>query len=94
MLSAESEVAIEDDSVRATRWSFSAGSETGHHVHAFDYVVVPITGGTFTVAMSSGEVTVMEQAMGEPYRGRKGTSHNVRYEGEGRAVFVEVELKG
>ena len=34
--------------VRVTRWTFRDGDETGHHVHEYDYLVVPLTGGTFT----------------------------------------------
>jgi quercetin dioxygenase-like cupin family protein len=93
MTLAESEVVIDDEQVRATRWTFQAGDETGHHVHEYDYVVVPLTGGTFTVTHDDGTTSEMIQRAGVPYRGKAGTSHNVANGGSSTAVFVDVELK-
>jgi quercetin dioxygenase-like cupin family protein len=84
----------DDERVRVTTWTFpGAGASTGAHVHELDYVVVPVTGGTFDVTAPDGSVTAMRQAAGEPYAGTAGTAHEVTSTGEGVAVFVEVELK-
>lgn len=93
MAIAESDVVIDDAQVRATRWTFDDGDETGHHVHEYDYVVVPLTGGTFTVTHDDGTTSQLDQRAGVPYRGKAGTSHNVANSGSSTAVFVDVELK-
>jgi hypothetical protein len=42
-------VIVDDDRVRITTWTFgTAGDTTGPHVHERGYIVVPVTGGTFT----------------------------------------------
>ena len=58
----------DDDRVRITTWTFAAtGDATGHHRHGYDYIVVPVTGGTFTVTDLDGSVREMTQVAGEPY---------------------------
>ena len=94
MSDARPAVTVDNDQVRVTTWTFEeAGAATGQHRHEFDYVVVPITGGTFTVTDFEGSVREMNQAAGSPYLGTAGTAHDVvNRSGEG-AVFVEIELK-
>jgi D-alanine-D-alanine ligase-like ATP-grasp enzyme len=66
---------------------------TGPHRHEFDYVVVPVTGGVFSVTGSDGSVRTMTQTAGTPYVGAAGTDHEV-VNVTGQAVsFVEIELK-
>src|SRR6476659_9600388 len=49
MADARSQTTIDDERVRVTTWSFEkAGDSTGAHVHEYDYVLVPVTGGTLT----------------------------------------------
>ncbi len=85
---------IDDDQVRVTTWTFDGeGAATGPHLHEYDYVVVPITGGRFTVVDSQGTTREMTQEPASPYRGVAGTAHNVISATESRAVFVEIELK-
>jgi hypothetical protein len=91
---AQPTVVIDDQQVRVTTWTFDAtGDATGPHVHEYDYIVVPVTGGTFTVVDSDGATREMTQDAGSPYRGSAGTSHNVINSTDTRAVFVEIELK-
>ena len=46
MADARSKTTINDERVRVTTWSFEkAGDSTGAHVHEYDYVLVPVTGG-------------------------------------------------
>jgi beta-alanine degradation protein BauB len=66
---------------------------TGPHVHGYDYVVVPVTGGTFTVIGADGSSHDLTQHAGLPYRGSTGTAHDVTSLGSAPAVFVEIELK-
>ena len=92
MSEAKPMVTIDDHQVRVTTWTFDeAGDATGPHVHEFDYIVVPVTGGTFTVTDSDGATREMTQQAGAPYRGSTGTAHNVM--ANAPAVFAEIELK-
>jgi beta-alanine degradation protein BauB len=87
-------IAAETDQVRVGIWTFDGpGSGTGQHVHEFDYVVVPVTGGSFTVTSVDGSTREMTQTVGEPYVGTRGTAHDVASADGNAAVFVEVELK-
>jgi hypothetical protein len=90
---AEPTIVIDDGRIRVTTWTFrEGGASTGPHVHGHDYVVVPVTGGTFIVTGADGAVREMTQHAGVPYRGTAGTAHDVANGGEQPAVFVEVEL--
>jgi quercetin dioxygenase-like cupin family protein len=94
MTAAEANVAFDDDRIRVTSWTFAtAGASTGRHRHEFDYVVVPITGGTFTVTSPDGSLRTMTQVAGTSYLGTAGTEHEVSSSADAAAVFVEVELK-
>jgi quercetin dioxygenase-like cupin family protein len=83
----------DDERVHITLWSFSLGDSTGQHRHELDYVVVPVTGGTFDVTSPSGEMTEMTQQLGVPYFRSAGALHDVTSTTDGDAVFVEIELK-
>jgi hypothetical protein len=92
--SAHSVITIDDDRVRVATWTFGArGDDTGPHVHEYDYIVVPITGGPFTVTTAAGATSDLVQRTATPYLGIAGTAHNVTSAGEAPATFVEIELK-
>lgn len=93
MPTAQPNTHIDEDRVRITTWTFQDGENTGHHRHEFDYVVVPITGGTFHVLETDGSTREMIQQATVAYTGRAGTEHDVINRSGGTAVFVEVELK-
>jgi beta-alanine degradation protein BauB len=60
----------DNDQVRVTTWTFGADdATTGPHRHEFDYVVVPVTGGTFMVTETDGSLREMTQEAGSPYLG-------------------------
>jgi beta-alanine degradation protein BauB len=87
-------VHIDDDRVRVTTWTFEGSSDAiGYHRHEFDYVVVPIAGGTFTVIDRDGSEREMNQVVGSPDLGTAGTAHDVASATGRRTVFVEIELK-
>jgi len=93
MRAAEVATVVDDARVRITTWTFHAdGDAIGWHVHERDYIVVPITGGTFRVTDADGEHELAQQA-GAPYLGKAGTEHDVANVSGGPAVFVEIELK-
>jgi len=92
--SAQATLNADGDRVRVTTWTFQDGEETGHHRHELDYVVVPVTGGTFAVVDPGGATRQMTQEPAGAYTGRQGTEHNVINRSGRVAIFVEVELKG
>ena len=51
---AKSERLIENRRVIVTRWTFAPGEATGPHVHAHDYVVVPLSTGKLHIVASDG----------------------------------------
>jgi beta-alanine degradation protein BauB len=93
MPTARSHTDIDDDGVRITTWTFRDGENTGHHRHEYDYVIVPISGGTFLVVESDGTTRDMTQKAAVAYLGRAGTEHDVINRSGETAVFVEIELK-
>ena len=85
----------DDDRVRVNRLTFAAaGDETGVHVHDFDYIVVPVTGGDLTVVAEDGSTRNLHQEPGVSYPGKAGTHHNVISTSPAPVMFVEIELKG
>ncbi len=84
---------VDDDRVRVTTLTFEDGDETGDHRHEYDYLVVPVTGGTFTVIERDGSTRELAQEAGVPYLGKAGTEHNVVNASGRVAMFVEIELK-
>jgi len=55
-------------------------------------VVVPVSGGTFTVMAADG-TTELNQEAAQAYARHAGVEHDVANTGPQQAVFVEVELK-
>jgi quercetin dioxygenase-like cupin family protein len=94
MSAAHATTDIDDDRVRITTWTFgTAGQNTGPHVHEYDYIVVPVTGGTFVVTNPDGTTRELTQHAGTPYLGTAGTDHDVANVPGTSVVFVEIELK-
>jgi beta-alanine degradation protein BauB len=52
---ATAHVQIDNEWVKVTEWRFAPGAETGHHVHAHDYVVVPLTSGVLRLEDREGQ---------------------------------------
>lgn len=94
MAQAQATQFVDDERIRVTQWRFAArGDATGVHVHEFDYVVIPVTGGELAVDPGDGTTGSRVQVSGTPYSGHAGTRHNVISAGDEPIVFVEVELK-
>lgn len=83
---------LDDGVVRVTKWTFPPGSETGAHVHDYDYVVVPVTNGALTIETDDGGSMIAPIEIGVSYQRGKGVAHNVANEGDATVAFVEVEL--
>lgn len=91
MQKATSIVQIKSGRVLVTEWRFAPGAETGHHVHAHDYVVVPLTNGRLRLEEPAG-VRDVELEAGASYARPAGVSHNVVNPNEHEFRFVEIEL--
>ncbi len=83
---------VENERVIVTEWRFAPGAETGHHVHAHDYVIVPLLTGTLRIVDDQGTRDVPLQA-GVSYARPKGVAHNVINANAFEYRFVEIELK-
>jgi quercetin dioxygenase-like cupin family protein len=88
---ATSIVQVKNARVIVTEWRFPPGADTGYHVHAHDYVVVPLTSGTLRLEESSGAREVHLEA-GASYARSAGVAHNVINPNPHEFRFVEVEL--
>lgn len=91
MLKATSLLQVRNDRVIVTEWRFAPGAETGAHVHAHDYVVVPLTSGTLRLDEPTGVREVRLEA-GASYARLAGVAHNVINANPYEFRFVEVEL--
>jgi beta-alanine degradation protein BauB len=92
LLKATPIVQVDNERTTVTEWRFAPGAETGFHVHAYDYVVVPLTSGSLKLEDSSGAKVVPLQAGGS-YSRPAGVSHNVINISEHEFRFVEIEFK-
>jgi quercetin dioxygenase-like cupin family protein len=91
-MKATATVQVNNDRVIVTEWRFTPGAETGHHVHAHDYVVVPLTSGILRLQEAEGTREATLEA-GVSYARPAGVSHNVINANMHEFRFVEIELK-
>lgn len=83
---------LENERVIVTEYRFAPGAETGYHVHAHDYVVVPLTAGVLRLDGSAGTREARLE-VGVSYARPAGVAHNVINVNPFEFRFVEVELK-
>ena len=89
---AESMLIGESGRVRATEWRLVPGGATGRHIHEYDYVVVPLTGGELTIVDPAGNSEKFATEMGGAYARPKGVEHNVFNLSDKEIRFTEIEL--
>ncbi len=90
-MKATSLVQVRNERMIVTEWRFAPGAQTGHHVHTYDYVVVPLTSGTLRLEEPGGTRDVHLDA-GASYARPAGVAHNVINANAHEFRFVEVEL--
>ena len=83
---------IENDRVIVTEYRFSRGHNTGWHLHAHDYVIVPLLDGRLKLITTEGE-SFADMKKGVPYFRNAGVEHDVVNATDGEYAFIEVELK-
>lgn len=91
-MQATPKVQLENARVTVTEWRFAPGAETEHHVHAHDYVVVPLTSGTLRLVDAAGSKDALLET-GVSYARPAGVAHNVINVNSFEFRFVEIELK-
>ena len=84
---------IDNRRVVVTKWTFAPGAATGHHVHAHDYVVVPLSTGKLRIVAHDGVSSEAELTTGVPYTREAGVAHNVVNANGFEFSFIEIELK-
>ena len=89
----KSEIMIDNNVTRVTKWSFLPGEDTGQHIHHYDYVVVPIVDGKLKIIEKNGTETISELKKGVSYFREKGVNHNVINFNDFPFSFVEIEFK-
>ena len=92
IVKATSTVQVENERMIVTEWRFAPGAHTGHHVHARDYVVVPLTSGILRLEEAAG-VREASLVAGASYARPAGVAHNVINANDYEFRFVEIELK-
>lgn len=90
-MKAVSTVQVKNDRVIVTEWRFNPGADTGYHVHAYDYIVVPLTSGTLRLEEPTGAREVRLEA-GTSYARSAGIAHNVINVNPHEFRFIEIEL--
>ena len=86
-------VMVDDTRLRATRFDFAPGAETGWHVHGHDYVITAVTDCPMLIEEPGGATRRVLVPAGTAYRRDMGVEHNVINDGAVVMSFVEVELK-
>ncbi|MED5813890.1 cupin [Mycolicibacterium sp. 050232] len=87
-----SEVQLENDWFRVTKWTIEPGGAIPMHRHDREYVVVPLVTDTMHVVTADGIEIVSELVAGQSYSRAAGSEHTVENRGDLKTiVFVEVE---
>ena len=90
---AKSDIMIDNDKTRVTRWLFEPGEDTGEHIHEYDYVVVPMKDGKLKIVNHDGQETISKLTKGGSYFREKGVNHNVLNNNDFIYKFIEIEFK-
>jgi len=83
---------VETGRVRVTERRLLPGESTGHHIHEYDYVVVPLTGGELTIVDAASNSTKFPTDAGGAYAREKGVEHDVINLSDQEIRFTEIEL--
>ena len=89
---ANANVLIDNDKVKVTEWSFEVGDSTGHHIHEYNYIVVPMLDGELRIVDKDNKETISKLTKGGAYYREKGVEHNVLNNNKIPYSFIEIEL--
>ena len=85
-------VLIDNDKVKVTDWSFEIGDSTGHHVHEYSYIVIPMFDGELKILEKNNIETISKLFKGGAYYRDKREEHNVFNNNNFPYSFIEIEL--
>ena len=89
---AHSEIQLENEHFRVTKWTINPGGVIPMHVHEHEYVVVPMVTDTMHVTNADGSEIVAELTAGASYTRPAGSEHQVENRvSSAPVVFVEIE---
>ncbi|OBA98660.1 cupin [Mycolicibacterium fortuitum] len=87
-----SEIQLENDRFRVTKWTIEPGGAIPMHRHDYAYVVVPLVTDTMHVVTADDVEVASELVVGQSYSRPAGSEHTVENGGQlNPIVFVEVE---
>lgn len=86
-----SQVQLENDHFRVTRWTIEPGGSIPMHRHAFEYVVVPVSTVTMHVVPADAAPFDAHLVAGVSYTRPAGSEHRIENHGTTLVDFVEVE---
>ena len=89
---ANANVLIDNDKVKVTEWSFEVGDSTGHHIHEYNYIVVPMLDGELRIVDKNNNEKISKLTKGGAYYRNKGVEHNVLNNNNIPYSFIEIEL--
>ena len=89
---AKANVLIDNDKVKVTEWSFEVGDSTNHHIHEYNYIVVPMLDGELKIINKDNNETISKLSKGGAYYREKGVEHNVLNNNNNPYSFIEIEL--
>ena len=89
---AKANVLIDNDKVKVTEWSFAVGDSTGHHIHEYNYIVIPMLDGELRIVDKDNTETISQLTKGGAYYREKGVEHNVLNNNNNPYSFIEIEL--
>ena len=85
-------VLIDNDKVEITDWSFEIGDSTGHHVHEYSYIVIPMFDGELKILDKNNIETISKLSKGGAYYRDKREEHNVFNNNNSPYSFIEIKL--
>ena len=85
-------VLIENDKIKVTEWYFEVNDSTGHHIHEYDYIVVPMLDGELKILDKNNKETISKLNKGGAYYRDKGVEHDVFNNNNFPYSFIEIEL--
>ena len=88
---AKANVLINNNKVKVTEWSFEIGDSTGHHIHEYNYIVVPMLDGELKILDKDNKEKISKLSKGGAYYRDKGVEHNVLINNNPYS-FIEIEL--